>query len=182
MEPEDVKRWLAREEQGDERGAESAFAHLLAAVPRIEPLPGFSERVGAAVWRSRQRQRLMARAARAAALLLALSGGVAASWMALVSVGPWLLTSGAAMASGSLVGIVAGVVAGVVAGAVAGAVGGAVAGLEWWAAGARVAAVMGETLAYRETAGALLAVEIVGAIALYALHQLTRRTRANGTS
>ena len=60
--------------------------------------------------------------------------------------------------------------------------GGAVAGLEWWAAGARVAAVMGETLAYRETAGALLAVEIVGAIALYALHQLTRRTRANGTS
>ena len=174
MEPEDVKRWLAREEQGDEQGAESAFAHLLAAVPRIEPLPGFSERVGAAVWRSRQRQRLMARAARAAALLLALSGGVAASWMALVSVGPWLLTSGAAMASGSLVGIVAGVVAG--------AVGGAVAGLEWWAAGARVAIVMGETLAYRETAGALLAVEVVGAIALYALHQLTRRTRANTTS
>lgn len=177
MEPEDTKRWLAREEQGDEQGAESAFAHLLAAVPRIEPLPGFSERVGAAVWRSRQRQRLMARAARAAALLLALSGGVAASWMALVSVGPWLLTSGAAMASGSLVGIVAGVVAGVVAGAV----GGAVAGLEWWAAGARVAIVMGETLAHGETAGALLAVEVVGAIALYALHQLTRRTRANGT-
>ena len=170
MEPEDVARWLAREERGDEQGAESAFAQLFAAVPRIEPLPGFSERVGAAGWRSRQRQRLMARAARAAALLLALSGGVAASWMALVSVGPWLLTSGAAIASGSLVDIVAGVVAG------------AVAGLEWWAAGARVAVVMGETLAYRETAGALLAVEIVGAIALYALHQLTRRTRANGTS
>ena len=169
MEPEDVERWLAREERGDEQGAESAFAKLFAAVPRIEPLAGFSERVGGAVWRSRQRQRLMARAARAAALLLALSGGVAASWMALVSVGPWLLTSGAAMASGSLAGVMAGVVEG------------AVAGLEWWAAGARAAVVMGETLAHPETAGALLAVEIVGAIALYALHQLTRRTRANTT-
>ena len=165
MEPKDVERWLAREERGDEQGAESAFAHLLAAVPRIEPQPGFSERVGAATWRRRQRQRVMARAARAAALLLAASGGVAASWMALLYAGPWLLTSGAAMASGSLVGIVAGVVA----------------GFEWWAAGARVAVVMGETLAHRETAGALLAVEVVGATALYALHQLTRRPRANGT-
>ena len=63
MEPEDVDRWLTREARGDEQGAESAFAHLLAAVPRVEPLPGFSERVGAAVWRSRLRQRAMARAA-----------------------------------------------------------------------------------------------------------------------
>ena len=165
MEPEDVDRWLTREARGDEQGAESAFAHLLAAVPRVEPLPGFSERVGAAVWRSRLRQRAMARAARAAALLLAASGGVAASWLALLYAGPWLLTSGAAMATGSLMGVVTGVVT----------------GLEWWAAGARVAVVIGETLAYRETAGALLAVEVVGGIALYALHQLTRSTRTNGT-
>ena len=165
MEPEDVARWLAREARGDEHGAESAFAHLLAAVPRIEPLPGFRERAGAAAGRSRQRQRVRARAVRAAALLLAASGGVAAFWMALRSAGPWLLTSGAVMASDSLVGIVKG----------------SVAGLEWWTAGARVAVVIGETLAYRETAGALLAVEIVGGIALYALHQLTRRTRVHGT-
>ena len=147
MEPKDVARWLASEERGDEQGAESAFAQLFAAVPRIEPLPGFPGRVEAAVWRRLQRKRLVARAARAAALLLAVSGGVAGSWLALVYLGPWLLTSGAAMASGSLVGVVAGVVA----------------GLEWW------------------TAGALLAVEVVGAIALYALHQLTRSTRTNGT-
>ena len=69
------------------------------------------------------------------------------------------------MATGSLMGVVTGVVT----------------GLEWWAAGARVAVVIGETLAYRETAGALLAVEVVGGIALYALHQLTRSTRTNGT-
>ena len=165
MEPEELDRWLAHEEQGDEQGAESAFAHLLAAVPRVEPLPGFSERVGAVVWRSRLRQRAMARAARAAALLLVVSGGVAASWLALLFAGPWLLTSGAAMATGSLMGVVTG----------------AVIGLEWWAAGARVAVVIGETLAYRETAGALLAVEVVGAFALYALHHLTRTTQTNGT-
>ena len=165
MEPKDVERWLAGEARGDEQEAESAFAQLVASVPRVEPLPGFGERAQAAAWRSRRRRRVMARAARAAALLLTVCGGVAASWAALLYAGPWLLVSGAAMVSGSLVGIVAGVVA----------------GLEWWAAGARVAAVLGETLAYRETAGALLAVEVVGAIALYALHQLTRSARTHGT-
>ncbi len=164
MEPKDVERWLAREARGDEQGAESAFAHLFAAVPRVEPLPGFSERVAAIAWRSRQRQRMVARVPRAAALLMAAFGGVAASWLALLYAGPWLLTSGAVMASGALVGVVKG----------------AVAGLEWWAAGTRVAVVIGETLASREAAGALLAVEVVGAIALYALHRLTRRARANG--
>lgn len=165
MEPKDVERWLASEARGDEQEAESAFAHLLTGMPRIEPLPGFGERAEAVAWRSHRRRRMMAQAARVAALLLAVSGGVAASWAALLYAGPWLLVSGAAMASGSLAGIVAGVVA----------------GLEWWAAGARVATVLGETLAYRETAGALLAVEVVGAIALYALHQLTRSARTNGT-
>jgi hypothetical protein len=165
MEPKDVERWLASEEGGDEHGAESAFTRLFGAVPRIEPLPGFTERASTAAWRSRLRRRMIARASRAAAVLAVVLGGGAASWLLLRYAWPWLLTSGAAMVSGSLVGIVAG----------------AVAGLEWWAAGARVAATMGETLSHPETAGALLATEVVGAIALYALHQLTRTTRTNGT-
>ena len=163
MEPEDVERWLAREARGDEHGAESAFAHLLAAVPRIEPRSGFGERAEAAVWRRRP-QRVRTRAIWAAVLLLATFGGVAAFWLALPSVGPWLLTSGAVMALGSLVGVVKG----------------AIAALAWWAAGARVAGAIGETLAYRETAGALIAVGIVGAVALYSLHQLTRNPRTHG--
>jgi len=166
MDPKDVERWLASEARGDEQEAESAFSHLAASVPRIEPLPGFGERAQAAAWRSRRRRLVMAQAARIAVLLLAVSGGLAASWAALLYAGPWVLVSGAAMVSGSLVGIVGGVVA----------------GLEWWAAGARVVDVVGETLAYREPAGALLAVEVVGAVALYALHHLTRSRRTNGTS
>lgn len=163
---EDVERWLASEARADEQGAESAFAHLLAAVPRIEPQPGFIERTRAAAWRSRLRRQMMARVARAAALLLVATGGVSASWLALLYAGPWLLMSGAGMASGSLGGIVTG----------------AVTGLEWWARGARVAVVIGETLARREAAGVLLAVEVVGALALYALHQLVRSATANSTS
>ena len=165
MHREDVERWLASEERGDEQAAESAFAHLFAAVPRIEPQPGFVEQVRAAAWRRRQRWLVMARAARAATVLLAASGGIAASGLALLYAGPWLVTSAAVMASGSVRGIVTG----------------AVTGLDWWATGARVAVVIGETLAYREAAGVLLAIEVVGGLALYALHRLTRNADANGT-
>lgn len=165
MRREDVERWLASEALGDEQAAESAFATLFAEVPRIEPQPSFVERARAAAWRSRLRRRVMARAARAAALLLVATGGVSASWLALLYAGPWLVMSGAGMASGSLGGIVTG----------------AVTGIEWWATGARVAVVIGETLARREAAGVLLAVEVVGALALYVLHQLIRSVDAKGT-
>jgi hypothetical protein len=65
-------------------------------------------------------------------------------------------------------------------GSLGGVVTGAVTGLEWWVTGARVAVVIGETLARREAAGVLLAVEVVGALSLYALHQLIRSATANG--
>ena len=163
--PDDVAAWLRREAQGDELAADIAFQRLGSAVPRVEALPAFSQRAAAAAWRSRQRQRLREVVARAAMLVLCISGA-AGTWMALIDAGPWLLASGAAMASGLLVGLVAG----------------AVAGLEWWATGARLGAVVGEVLSYREIAGTLLAIELLGAVALYAIHQLARRARVNTTS
>jgi hypothetical protein len=166
MHSDDVERWLISEERGDEQAAEAAFAHLFAVVPRIEPQPGFVERVSAAAWRSRQRRHETVRAARAAAVLLVASAGIAAAWLALRSAWPWLVTSGAVvMASASLGGVVTG----------------AVTAVEWWATVARVAVVIGETLARREAAGVLLAVEVVGALALYVLHQLIRSVDAKGT-
>ena len=164
MRREDIERWLTSEDRGDDQAAESAFASLLAAVPRIEPHPGFVERIQAAAWRARPRHPVMARAARAAALLLGVMGSVAASGLALFSVGPALLVSGAGVASRSLGGILAG----------------AVTGIEWWATGARMAVVVGETFSRREAAGVLLGVEVVGVLAFFVLHHLTRSAAANG--
>lgn len=158
--------WLSSEAHDDEQAADLAFQRLCAAVPRVEPSAAFSAGVAPAAWRGLRRQRRKEVATTVAVLLLVVCGGVAGSWVTVRLVGGWLLASGAAMASGVLVSVV----------------GALVAGLEWWMTGARVGSVVGEVLVYREIAGTLLAVELLGAGALYALHQLARRAGVNSAS
>lgn len=162
---DDVAAWLSNEAQGDDRAADVAFEHLCTAMPRVEPSQDFSQRAAAAAWRSRRRQHRWDLVGLVAVLTLAVSGA-GGTWMAVLDVGPWLLASATAMVSGVLVGVVAMCVA----------------GLDWWATGAQLGAAVGEALAYREIALVLLAVELLGAGALYALHQLARRARVNGAS
>ena len=43
MDRKQLERWLAEEERGHDEAADTAFAQLFAAVPRVEPHPAFVE-------------------------------------------------------------------------------------------------------------------------------------------
>jgi hypothetical protein len=57
MDRKQLDAWLMAEQHGEEDAAEAAFAHLFAAVPKVEPHSVFVEQTVTAAWRWRARRR-----------------------------------------------------------------------------------------------------------------------------
>lgn len=155
-------RWLVAEGQGDEDGAELAFADLCRALPRIEPGPAFVEHTGAALRRRARQQWLVRRAARVAAwgVGLGLSAGV--TYLLVVEVGGWLLGRGAVLVSRSLVWMMVSVAE----------------GMDWWSVATRAGAALGDAMATPVSSAVLIGLEVVGVVALVGLQRVLRRERA----
>lgn len=151
---QDVETWLEFEGQ-DEDAAEAAFARTFAALPPVEPSPGFAGRVTAAAWSARaRRRRLVVAACAAAAAVL-----VAAVALVLAFGAPaWLLRTGAQLAVSSMMTLL------LSAATVA----------EVWAAMARGGSMVARVIVMPQGVATLVAIELVGAGALYSLHRLLR--------
>jgi hypothetical protein len=155
---EDVKRWLIEERRGVEDTAEAAFEHMFAALPMITPRADFVDRAVDAAWRTRLRRRRMLVLTRAAALLLFAVGGAVLAYVVASSGGAWVLRTGAVLVSRSFVWLVV---------SIAG-------GMEWWSSLAQIGNSVAETVAMPRGTAALVVIELVGALSLYALQRLLR--------
>lgn len=150
----DAEMWLEREGQ-DDKAAEVAFGQMCAALPPVEPSPGFAARTAAAAWSARARRRRLAAAAYAAAV--ASVAGAAALVVAFGAPG-WLLLTGARIAASALMTLLLS----------------AATLAEVWTSMAGGGTAVARVLVMPQGVAALVTVELVGAAALYALHRLLR--------
>lgn len=154
----DVERWLVAEQNGLQAGADAAFARLFTAIPVVQPDQRFAARTAAAAWKARGRRVRLVRAGRRAASLGALLLGAAACYMAVVQGGAWVVRTGAV----------------VTVQAVSLVVRSAAEGLDWWAILVRVGRAAAESLVTPQVSTVVVVIEILGALALYALSRLLR--------
>ena len=160
---DDLDRWLAAERDGRDGGAELAFARVLQAVPRVNAGPAFVDRVAGAAWRARRRRRLLLRGARLAASAAAAAAGLVLAYIAVVRGGTWAVHTGAVLTVQSVSFVVRA----------------AAEGLDWWSIVARVGEAAGQALATPSVSAALVAIEIIGAVALFALSRVLRAEKNN---
>ena len=156
----DTEQWLSSEpHETDEAqaAADAAFARVFTALPAVDPSPDFVERAVYGAWRMRTRRRAFATVAALIALAL-ISASAGAVYSILGATSGTLWSPIASLATGSVVAAFSAIAA--------------VAG--WWWAIARAATTMTEILAMPQGALAFLAIECVGAVALYTLHRLLR--------
>lgn len=154
---EDTQRWLASEQLDSVDAADAAFARVFAALPTAEPAPDFVERAVSAAWQAGVRRRRTVMAGRVAAITVLALGGFLAQ-AAIGYAGAWLVSRTVALATHSVMSLVGFVAS----------------GTEWWSASARVSNSMAAVLATPQAAGTLVAIELTGAAALYALQRLLR--------
>jgi hypothetical protein len=152
MDRKQLERWLEEEAGGQDEAADAAFAHLFAAVPRIEPTPAFVDRAvtSALRWRTRRR-RLMAFAW--AALLVLITIGVASAYYA-----------SPRLAAGAIKGVT--FISGHV---IPWLVAYTKVAMEWWWTLGRVGTVIVSAVVTPARAVAIVGVELVGILALFAL-------------
>lgn len=162
----DMERWLSSERDEADAQAESAFGRVLAAMPRVEPGLDFVDRAVQATWRARRRRRAVRRTAGLAASVLIAIGGLVAMSLAVMQGGAWLVQTGAAVTSRVVVWFVRS----------------AAEGLDWWSVVAQVGAAAGGALATPQATFMVVAVELVGALALFALHRVLRSEGRNSDS
>ncbi len=160
--PDDKWReWLEAEEYGREATAEEAFTSLMADLPAVAVAPAFVEKTMRVVRARRVRQRRMAWAVRAAVAVVAIGTGALA-----------LRVGGGFVLSLVADGLVAGV-----QGAVwtADTVGG---GLWWWSVLERIGSAVGKAAAAPRSVAVLVALQLVGAMAMYGMTRLLGDERA----
>ncbi len=150
----DAETWLEREGQDDE-AAEAAFGQMFSALPRVEPAPGFAARAAAAAWRERaRRRRLMA----AGYTTAAASFAGAAALVAAFGAPQWLLLAGAQVTTSAVMTLLLS----------------AATLAEGWTLMVQGSSAVARVLVMPQGIAALVAVELVGAAALYALQRLLR--------
>jgi hypothetical protein len=154
---EQLERWLASEATGQEDAADAAFAHLFAAVPKVEPGAEFVDRTTARVWGERTRRRRVAVLGWAAAVVLAAAGSLA-GYLAAAPVSAWAVKTGVQVMSHAMPWLVAYATEAMTL---------------WWVA-ARVGNHIAIAIATPPRAAALVAVELVGIFAFFALQRLVR--------
>ncbi|OFW02408.1 MAG: hypothetical protein A3I61_13140 [Acidobacteria bacterium RIFCSPLOWO2_02_FULL_68_18] len=153
----DTDDWLNAEQQGPDEAAEAALARVFATVPTLQPSPAFVTRTAEAAWTARTRRRQSAGLAAAAAVLAAAAGAVVAYAVFGTRVG-WLMTTAAAVASGSVLSLVSGTLT----------------AAEWWSAAAAAGRTAVSAVVSPFSVAALGMVGLVAAAALYLLHRLLR--------
>ena len=152
MDRKQLERWLAEEASGQDEAADAAFAHLFAAVPRTEPTTAFVEQTvnSALRWRARRR-RLMAITWAAVVVLLTI-GSVAAYYasprLASAAIKTFTFTSSHVVPWLVAYTRVA---------------------MEWWWTLGRVGTVIVSAVMTPGRAVAIVGVELVGILALFAL-------------
>lgn len=160
--PDDQWReWIEAEEHGRETTAEEAFARLMAGLPEETAAPAFIERTMAAVRARRARQRRLAWAVRAAVALLAVTAAVISIRLG----GAFVMT----LAADGLVAGVRGVVW------TADTVGG---GLWWWSVLETVGSGVARAAMAPRAVAVLVALQLVGAMAMYGMTRLLGNERA----
>jgi hypothetical protein len=160
MDRKQLEQWLAEEASGRDEAADAAFAHLFAAVPKVEPNPAFVEQAVTAAWRWRaRRRRLVACAWAATILLVAVGVGIA------LLGAPRIATSvikGFAFVSGR---------------AVPWLVAYTTVAMSWWWTLGHVGGVIASALVTPGRVVALVGVELVGLLAFYALQRIAGAER-----
>jgi hypothetical protein len=155
-----LERWLAAEDGEHDDAADAAFAHLFAAVPKVEPMPAFVEQAVTAAWRWRARRRRLMACAWAATILLVIAG-VAMAYFA----SPRLATVGV-----KAVGFASGH-------AVPWLIAYATVAMNWWWTLAHVGGVIASALMTPARAAAVFGVELFGILAFFALHRIAGAER-----
>lgn len=151
---DEADRWLTSEPHDDE-AAEASFAQLFTALPEEKPSAGFVQRTVAAAWAARVRRRRLAAGGAAAAALAALGG---AALVSAYGAPGWVLMTVAQVAAGSLTALLAS----------------AATLVEFGALMVRTGSAVGRVMVMPQGIATLVAIEVVGAGALYALHRLLR--------
>jgi hypothetical protein len=160
MDRKQVDAWLLAEQGDEEDAAETALAHLFAAVPKVQPSSAFVEQTVTTAWRWRaRRRRLVAGAWTAAAALIIASAAIA------YSASP-LLGGSAVKAIAFLTGHI-----------VPWLIAYASVALHGWLTLGHVGAVVASALITPGRVAAVVGVELLGILAFYALHRIASAER-----
>ena len=152
-----LERWLASEATEQDDAADAAFAHLFAALPKVEPRGDFVIRTTARVWGARTRRRRVAVFGWAAAVVVAAAGSLA-GYAAAAPASAWAVKTGVQVMSHTMPWLVAY----------------ATEAMNLWWVAARVGNHIAVAIAAPPRAAALVAVELVGMVAFFALQRLVR--------
>ena len=160
MDRTELERWLAEEESGEDEAADAAFAHLFAAVPKIEPEPAFVQQADTAAWQWRARRRRLVALAWAATVVLVTAGAVAA-YVASPQMATSVIKAFAFVSSRSVPWLVAYTTV----------------AMDWWWTLARVGGVVASALITPARLVAIVGVELVGILAFVALQRIAGAER-----
>jgi hypothetical protein len=160
MNRKELDAWLMAEQGGEDDTAEAAFAHVFAAVPRVEPSSMFVQHAVSAAWRWRARRRRLLAVTWTVAVALV----VAAASTAYLA---WPIVAGSAVKS---IAFISGHI-------VPWLVAYATVALRGWLTLGHVGAVIAGALMTPERVAALVGVELVGILAFYALQRIAGSAR-----
>jgi hypothetical protein len=147
--------WLEAEAAGQDELADLAFSRRMAGMPRVEPSRAFIARAVEAAVAARARRRAVTRLAwAAAAVLVAVASGIAVYVSGTVILGRAI--GAVVVTAEGLVWLMATLGEGV----------------RWWGLAGRVATAVGAVLASPQTTSLLVAIEVMGAMAIYAFHRV----------
>lgn len=152
MDRKQLEQWLADEASGHDEAADAAFAHLFAAVPKIEPRTAFVEQAvtSALRWRARRRRAMAVVGAAVAGLI---TTGTATAYYA----SPQLAAAAIKAVTFTSGHVIPWLVAYTKV------------AMEWWWTLGRVGTVVVSAVLTPERAVAIVGVELVGILALFAL-------------
>ncbi|MGH9330838.1 MAG: hypothetical protein ACRD09_10370 [Vicinamibacterales bacterium] len=151
----DLLRWMAADREGREDEADAAFKAVFRAAPAPEARPAFIDRVMEALARDVARRRRRARIAAASGVAASILMGLGVT-VALIAQGPKLIVWA-------------------VDACVAAAVWMSAAfenGLDLWAILAQIGSAAAAVIATPQVSSVLIAIEAIGAVALYGLHRI----------
>ena len=149
------REWLEAEAQEREDAADAAFASLMAEAPRVEVSAAFVERTMTAVRSRRARERRLQWSARTVAAVAVAVTAAAGVW------------AGGALLADALANVLVAAVRGLLW--TTEAMGG---GLRWWAVLARFGSAIATAAATPLSMAVLVALQVVGALAMYGMKQL----------
>jgi len=160
MERKQLDAWLKAEQGGEEDAADAAFAHLFAAVPKVQPRSVFVEQAVITAWRWRARRRRLLAVGWTAAAALVLAGAVIAIFASPL-IGRSIVKAIAYLSGHTVPWLIAY----------------ASVALHGWLTLGHVGAVIAAALVTPARVAAVAGVELLGILAFYALHRIAGTER-----